>query len=319
MKKMFTNFSNQQRTVQDTINDFIITKQGKKANETTKYYADRLNALASYLVEHENTDDLLCLTRAVIDKYMSHKKTINPNISNQTLNNNLRAIRAFVNYCIYEGYIKPFKIEMYPSTSMPKKPYTDDEQELLLTKPNLAKCTFTEYRDWVIVCHFLASGNRSKTVRHIKIKHIELEKRRITLDTTKNNEILYMPISDTYYPILRDYIKARNGGPDDYLFCTQYGKQFTDGGLRCVMRKYNLKQGVTTTSLHRYRNTFAETWIMNDGNPKKLQYALGHKTQHMIDEYVSIYGKELTEEYNDYTPLSKKREQLESKKRKRLQ
>ena len=59
------------------------------------------------------------------------------------------------------------------------------------------------------------------------------------------------------------------------------------------MRKHHHKHGVSTTSLHQYRNTFAETWIMNDGNPKKLQYALGHKTQYMIDEYVSIYGKEL--------------------------
>jgi integrase/recombinase XerD len=102
---------------------------------------------------------------------------------------------------------------MFPSTNTPKKPYTDEEQTLLLEKPHVSKCSFADYRNWVIVCHFLASGNRSKTVRHIKIKHIELEKRRITLDTTKNNEILYMSISDTYYPILRDYLKARNGSP----------------------------------------------------------------------------------------------------------
>jgi len=318
MKKMFTNFNQQQKTVQDAINDFINTKKGKKANETIKYYEDRLNAFLLYLVEYENTDDLNDITRTVINRYMNHKKKISPYIKNQTLNNNLRAIRAFVNYCAAEGYVRYFKIEMYPTTNTPKKPYTYEEQELLLTKPNLSKCSFTEYRNWVIICHFLASGNRSKTVRHIKIRHVELGKRRITLEVTKNNEVLYMPISDTYYPILRDYLKARNGQPDDYLFCTQYGKQFTDGGLRCIMRKYNIQHGVNTTSLHRYRNTFAEAWIMNDGNPKKLQYALGHKTQHMIDEYVSIYGKVLTDEFNDYTPLSKQRERLESKKKMKL-
>ena len=191
MKKMFTNFNNQQKTVQDTINDFINTKKGKKADETIKYYEDRLNIFSSYLTECENIDELQSITRTIIDRYMNHKKKISPNISNQTLNNNLRAIRAFVNFCIYEGYIKSFKIEMYPATNTPKKPYTDEEQAFLLSKPNLQKCTFTEYRNWVIICHFLASGNRSKTVRHIKIKHIELDKRRITLDTTKNNEVLY--------------------------------------------------------------------------------------------------------------------------------
>ena len=166
-----------------------------------------------------------------------------------------------------------------------------------------------------IVCHFLASGNRSRTLRHIKIKDVDLQRKRITLETTKNNEVLYMPISDTYYPILRDYMKFRKGEEEDYLFCSQYGKQLSEGGLRCIMRKYNKKQGVDTTSLHRFRNTFAETWIMNDGNPKKLQYALGHKTSKMVDEYVSIYGKELNEEFNDLTPLSMQRDKLEVKKK----
>lgn len=242
----------------------------------------------------------------------------NPKLSNQSLNNYLRAIRTFINYCISEGYMRTFKVEMFPSTNTPKQAYTDEEQAILLKKPDFAKCSFTEYRNWVIICHFLASGNRSKTVRHIQIKHIDLEKRRIILDTTKNNEIQYMPISDVYYPILRDYIKARKGQPDDYLFCNQFGKQLTSDGLRSVMRKHNLKNGVNTTSLHRFRNTFAETWIMNDGNPKKLQYALGHKTQHMVNEYVSMYGKELTEEFNEFSPLSKQKERLESKKKMHL-
>jgi len=57
---------------------------------------------------------------------------------------------------------------------------------------------------------------------------------------------------------------------------------------------------------------------MNDGSPKKLQYALGHKTQYMIDEYVSIYEKELNEEFNDITPLSMQKNILETKKKIRI-
>ena len=318
MKKMFTNFNDHQITVKEVISEFINTKKGKKADETIEYYEYRLNEFEQYLETDERIVEMVDITRAIIDRYINHKKNKNPNLTNQSLNNYLRAIRTFINYCIGEGYIKPFKIELFPTTKTPKQPYAEEEQAILLNKPNLDKCTFTEYRNWVIVCHFLASGNRSKTVRNIMIKHVDLSKKRIILDTTKNNEILYMPISEVYYPILREYLKVRNGDPDDYLFCNQFGKQLTSSGFRTVMRKHNLKQGVNTTSLHRYRNTFAETWIMNDGNPKKLQYALGHKTQHMVDEYVSIYGKELTEEFNDFTPLSMQKERLENKKKIRI-
>jgi len=315
MKRMFADFNSEIRAVQDTINDFINIKKGKKSDETVKYYAERLSAFNAYLEKQEEITAVHDITRQVVDRYMNFKKLKAPKISNQTLNNNLRAIRTFVNYCINEGYVDYFKIEMFPSTKIPKKPYASEEQALLLKKPDLAKCSFPDYRNWVIVCHFLASGNRSRTVRHIQIKHVDMDRRKITLETTKNNEVLYMPISNAYYPILRDYLKMRGGNPDDYLFCSQYGKQLTDGGLRCIMRKYNLQHGVSTTSLHRYRNTFAETWIMNDGNPKKLQYALGHKTQHMVDEYVSIYGKELSEEFNDFAPLSQHKDKLEVKKK----
>lgn len=315
MKKMFADFNNQSKTVKDTINDFLISKRGKKADSTVKYYEERLNAFNDYLRKSEKIENIGGINRSVVDRYMNEKRACNPYISNQTLNNNLRAIRTFINYCINEDYVKYFKIEMYPTTNIPKKPYTDEEQALLLKKPDLNKCTFTEYRNWVIVCHFLASGNRSRTVRHIKIKHVDLGKRRVVLETTKNNEVLYMPISDTYLPIIRDYLKMRKGSPDDFLFCSQYGKQLSEGGLRCIMNRYNKRHGVDTTSIHRFRNTFAETWIMNDGNTKKLQYALGHKTSSMIDQYVSVYGKELDEEFNDLTPLSMQKDNLEVKKK----
>ena len=312
---MFTNFNGEERKVQDTINDFLNTKRGKKAEDTVKNYEYGLAEFYKYLEGQEKITDLCDIKRVVIDRYTNYRKKKNPKISNQALNNSLRTIRTFVNYCINEEYIKPFKIELFPATNTPKPSYTEEEQALLLKKPDLSKCAFSDYRNWVMVCHFMASGNRSRTVRYIKIKHVDLVKRRIILDTTKNHEVLYMPISDTYYPILRDYMKIRKGNPDDYLFCSQYGTQFTASGLRALMRKYHLKCGVQTTSLHRYRNTFAETWIMNDGNPKKLQYALGHKTQYMVDAYVSMYGKDLYEEFNDFSPLSKQRELLETKKR----
>ena len=317
MRNMFANFNNQAFIVQDVINDFVSSKDGKQSEKTVKYYRERLKEFNDFL-KQEGILHVHEITRAVVDRYMGARKAKNPKISNQTLNSYLRAIRAFVNYCIEEDYMKYFKITMYPKTSIPKKPYTEEEQALLLKKPDMNKCTFADYRNWVIVCHFLASGNRSRTVRYIRIKHVELDRKRIVLDTTKNNEVLYMPISDIYYPIIREYLKIRKGEPEDFLFCNQHGEQLTEGGLRKNMYNYNKGRGVETTSLHRFRNTFAETWIMNDGNPKKLQYALGHKTASMVDEYVSIYGRELSKEFNDYAPLSLQKEMLETKKKIRL-
>ena len=132
MGKVFMRFDNQERTVKDTIDDFISMKMGKKTDETVKYYEQRLNSFNLYLTEQEQILKLCDVTITVIDRYMNYKRKGNPRISNQTLNNNLRAIRTFINYCINEGYITHFHIDLYPSTNIPKKPYTEDEPKSLI-------------------------------------------------------------------------------------------------------------------------------------------------------------------------------------------
>ena len=96
----------------------------------------------------------------------------------------------------------------------------------------------------------------------------------------------------------------RGGGADDYLFCNQYGKQLTEGGLRIIMHKYNKKRGVDKTSVHIFRNTFAKNWLLSGGSVKTLQHALGHKNSKMVDEYARLYGRELREDFSKHTPLS---------------
>ena len=213
-----------------------------------------------------------------------------------------------------KGYVETFHISLMTVKTVPKEAYTQEEQELLIKKPNIKTCGFTKYRNWVIICHLLASGNRSRTIRWIKNKHVDLKNKVILLDEVKNKKVYEMPISNEYYPILSEYMEIRKGEPDDYLFCNQFGNQFTDGGLRAVMRTYNLNHGVSKTSLHKFRNTFAKNWILEGGSVKKLQYALGHSDTKMVDEYVFLYGREMKEDFSRYTPLSKLKNKLENKK-----
>jgi len=41
-----------------TINDFLNTKRGKKADKTVKYYEERLREFTNYLEKHEQIADL---------------------------------------------------------------------------------------------------------------------------------------------------------------------------------------------------------------------------------------------------------------------
>lgn len=84
---------------------------------------------------------------------MKEKSTINT----VTINTRLRGVRALVNYCIELGYIDSFKISLLKNEKEIKQTYTDDEIKLLLRKPDLKKCLFAEYRNWVVINYLLAT------------------------------------------------------------------------------------------------------------------------------------------------------------------
>jgi len=292
-------------TLEEGFDKFINHKMAlSKAEETIKYYTQRFAHFSEYISE---TTEIKCvdeITEEEVENYIFYKREKNSNISNVTINNHLRAIRCVLYYLMEKKYMPYFKILLTKTKNKAKDGYSQEQQEKLLKKPDIKRCTFSEYRNWVIICHLLASGNRSRTIRGIKIEDVDLKSRTIMLMEVKNDEIYEMPITSEYFPILSEYMAIRKGEPDDYLFCSQYGTKLTAGGFRTIMRRYNLKHGVDTTSLHRFRNTFAKNWIVTGGSSKKLQYALGHSNSHMVDEYIKMYGRELTDDYSKHTPLS---------------
>ena len=296
--------------ITEAIEEFIQMKQeeletGDIVEDTFVYYEERLNLFCHYLTDETPYRFLHEIDKKIIKNYMDFKKEYNQNISNQTLNNHLRALRTFVNYFIEDGKIGYFKIKMYPKTSKPKAPYTKEEQIALTTPPDMKNCSFDQYRNYVISCHLMVAGNRSKTLRHILNENIDLKGRLIQLEKNKNGEIYYMAITDEYYPILKEYMKIRGGSPKDYLFCTRDGRQISASGLRTAMHRYNKKNNVQTTGIHRYRNTVAYELTKDKVDKRVIQSILTQKTPHMVDEYYKFYGNESLEELNKSSPLAK--------------
>ncbi len=187
----------------------------------------------------------------------------NRKVSEITINSYLRGIRAFLYYCMEHGYIMHFKIQLLKTEKNIKPTYTDNELILLLKKPNLKSCDFPEYRNWVITNYLLGTGNRISTVANIQIKDIDFSEENIILTKTKNRKQQVIPITHTLILILKEYLKYRQGEIEDYLFCTQNGKQMSVNGLEHALMKYNKSRGVFKTSAHLYRHTFAKKWILN--------------------------------------------------------
>lgn len=162
-----------------------------------------------------------------------------------------------------KGYIRDFKIPTIKTDEIIKEPYTEYELNLLLKKPNLKTCYFSEYRSWVLVNYFYSTGNRLETVLSLKIQDIDFSDGTAFLRTVKTRRQQIIPLSNTMLAILKEYLHYRKGTPEDYLFPTLSGAKLSKRAAQSSIASYNRKRGVSKTSIHLFRHAFARDWILN--------------------------------------------------------
>jgi integrase/recombinase XerD len=201
------------------------------------------------------------------------------------------------------GYMKKFNIKMLKCEKGLKETYTAYELERLLKKPDIKTCGFSEYRTWVMVCYLLGTGNRLSTVNNLQIKDVDFANREISLRKVKNKKQYIIPLSPTLEKVLTEYLQYRKGCGEDYLFCNQYGGKMHKGALTKAIYLYNRSRGVTKTSMHLFRHTFAKDWILSGGDIFRLQSILGHSSIEIVKEYVNMFGGDLKRDFDKFNPL----------------
>ena len=301
MKKINLQNPKSEVTFEKAFEEFIFFKKATNlSSESIKYY----NLCYGYFCGFFSSDNPCnSITQKTILEYTNYLRITKPDISPVTINSYLRAIRAILYYCMELGYLDRFKINMIKAEKKVKETYTEDELKLLLKKPDLKTCSFSEYRDWVIINYFIGTGNRLSTVINILIGNIDFNNNSIILEKTKNRKQQIIPLSNTLSEILREYLRYRKGNTNDYLFCNYTGTQLSKYSLQDNIRKYNRSRGVNKTSIHLFRHTFAKMWILNGGDIFRLQKLLGHSTIDIVKEYVNMFDSDLQKDYDVFNPL----------------
>jgi len=141
------------------------------APDTIDYYADCGNYLAEFLGE-----DTLCqsITEDTYYNYIEYLHQTKPHLKSATERSYLTGIRAILYYGMKKGYIQQFAVQLPKMDEVVKDTYTDAELALLLKKPNIKKCSFAEYRNWVLINFMLGTGNRVGTIVNIKLEDVDL-------------------------------------------------------------------------------------------------------------------------------------------------
>lgn len=279
-------------------------KKYQQARNITEYSLQYYDRCMKYFKEFfDITKPCNEITESVYIEYITHLQDLKT-INDRTINTNLKGLRTILYYFMKKGYTTKFDVFTIKADEACIETYSHDELNLLLKKPNLKTCNFVEYRTWVMENFIMGTAARITTTLNVKIKDLDFDNEEVLLRNVKNRKPQTNPLPTSLCKILKEYLQYRGGSEDDYLFCNQFGNQFSRRGAQDCIKDYNLQRGVTKTSAHMFRHTFAKLWIMNDGDIFSLQKILGHSTLDMVKKYVSLWGDDLHIKSEKFNPLN---------------
>lgn len=250
-----------------------------------------------------DTDYCTVITEADVKNWMLNMAL--DGVKDTTINHYVRDVRVFLYWCMDRGYIKePFTIELRKTQETGIKHFTEAEVEVLLKKPK-PEASFVTWRTWAIINYVMATGNRASTICNVKLRDIDFDNRYITLTHTKSKKLYTIPLSTSLYMVLQEYIDMWIDTEDlnGWLFPTIAAEELNPNALAHSFSKYCKDRGLTRTSIHGLRHTFARMYLLNDGNMFKLQKMLGHATLEMTRKYVRLFVDDLSEDFDEISPL----------------
>lgn len=286
-------------TMNEAFEEFILDKKAEGiSDKTLESYSSHFRSIGKILDTETPIEELTekQLKQMVADM---RETSLAPN----SIASYVRTLKSFLSWCNANDKTQ-VNIKLYHAPETVKETYTDKELKLLLKKPSMRSCGFTEYRNWVIINLLLNSGCRAATVRSFLIKDVNLDNQTITYRHTKNGKVQIVPLCSSMVSILREYLRIRNGKANEVLFPNDFGKPMTENALRLAISKYNTTRGVQKTSIHLFRHTFAQRYLQNGGNSLYLQKILGHSTLAMTKHYCNIYDVELVKSFDTFSPLA---------------
>ena len=150
-------------TFEDAFERFIIAKKAKGlSDKSIATYNNHYNAISKYIEPETQMDKL---SKANIEYMLAGMR--DKGLAANSIASYTRTLRSFLSWA-NEEELTTVSCKQYKAEETVKDTYTDAELARLLKKPNIHKCTFSEYRNWVMINMLLNCGMRAATI-HLHI------------------------------------------------------------------------------------------------------------------------------------------------------
>ena len=241
--------------------------------------------------------------------YLQTRKGLWGPVSSHTLNNRVRALRAFFAWLHRRGYTEEHRLQdLRPPKVVQKviEPLTEEEIQRIFASidPN----TVLGARNAAIYSLMLDSGLRISEVSCLKEKDVHLEERYVKV-LGKGNKERIVAFGATCQRRLIDYSYLFRVQPfhprEDAFFLSIDGYHLAPDALRSLTERLSKASGVPRLHPHLMRHTYATQFLLNGGNVFLLKQNLGHTTLTMVEHYVHIASQKAALKSQELSPLDK--------------
>ncbi len=327
--------SKKSKSIDDIIVNYLEYCNYKNLSlKTIKSYHQTLMLFSKYLEEEKQITDISKINKNIVEEYISFTKErgkyafvsseegaikaniekrsdIGKEVSDSTLNNYLRNIKAFATYLEDNNISKNTKIhecKFIRTERRAKEQLTDAEFNRLV---KTLDCTqYHQFRDLTVINLIFDTGMRLSETLHLTTNDIDLLRRTILIpaDLTKGRKDRVVFYSPQMAKLLQRWLKFKDTIIEtEILFPTQRTNTFISNpnferNFRGYLKKAGIKKYVTP---HGLRNQFARRFLLNNGSLVVLSKILGHSSSKVTEQaYLDIMDEDLRKKYQAYSPLA---------------
>lgn len=252
------------------------------AKDTIDYYTINLELFEKYLIEkyHSIMMEVQDFTKSDFIGYIAYLRQ--KDIKNTSIRTYSRAIKVYLRYLFNEGYL------LEDVTHNVKYPQADAEMIMPLTAQDVKKITgsMISPRNRIIFHLMIDCGMRSGEVCRLNKDDVDLEKRLIRINNSKNNKSRILPLPDLLKNLITKYMWFRFDDSPALLVFENQSERITGYVIKNMFTR--LKKINPNVHAHLLRHTFATSYIMGGGNLETLRILMGHSNYETTRGYIHL-------------------------------
>lgn len=242
-----------------------------------------------------------------IRRWIAHK--LDAGYSKVTINIRLRALRAFFNWLMREGYLAENPLAHVRPLKTPRQfPYVLSEQQVMALLKSIKRDSWTGKRNWAMVLTMLDAMLRLTELINLELADVNLQARSIRVRHGKGEKERLVFMGRRLTRAMHDWLAVRGHFiGSEFVFVTRGGERLDPRNVQRILERYAARAQLTDArvSPHTLRHTGATLFIRYGGDAFSLQKLLGHSSITTTQIYVHMAGTALREAHAKASPVDR--------------